>query len=68
MTARPHPTARQSTSATASHRTPVRPQPRSTYRLLHSSGDHLITDRRTAIARLAALPGAKLFVLQSVAG
>ena len=42
---------------------PEREQPRRTYRLLHSTGDHLITDRKTALHRLATLPGAKLFIL-----
>lgn len=34
------------------------------FRLLHSSGDSLIADRGEALARLADLPGAKLFVLK----
>jgi len=33
------------------------------FRLLHSSGDILLADRSEAIARLLALPGAKLFVV-----
>ena len=42
--------------------------PTAPYRLLHSSGDHLITDRKTALQTLAALPGAKLFVLRDRGG
>ena len=45
---------------------PKREQPRSTYRLLHSSGDRLIPDRQTALKSLAALPGVKLFVLSAM--
>jgi|GEM_PF-3537045 len=33
------------------------------FRLLHCTGDILIDDRSEAIARLLALPGAKLFVV-----
>jgi hypothetical protein len=33
------------------------------YRLVHSSGDSLVTDRNEALSRLNDLPGAKLFVL-----
>ena len=40
-------------------RTPSRP----VFRLLHSTGDILITDRAEALARLHHLPGAKLFIL-----
>ncbi len=47
---------------------PKREQPRRTYRLLHSSGDHLITDRPIALQTLATLPGAKLFVLRDRGG
>jgi hypothetical protein len=47
-------------------RASVTPQPapgRRVFRLLHSTGDILITDRSEALARLHHLPGAKLFVL-----
>lgn len=64
MTAQPQTTQPQSTQHQGPRR-PRHPQPRSTYRLLHSSGDHLITDRKTALHRLATLPGAKLFILQT---
>jgi hypothetical protein len=47
------------TRATATSRPPTKRR----YRLLHSSGDRLITDRKTALHRLATLPGAKLFIL-----
>lgn len=33
------------------------------YRLLHSTGESFIADRAAALARLARLPGAKLFFL-----
>ena len=46
----------------------ARPDRRPAYRLLHSSGDHLIHDRATALQHLARLPGAKLFVLAAPAG
>ena len=36
---------------------------RRVFRLLHSTGDILITDRSEALARLHHLPGAKLFIL-----
>lgn len=47
----------------------VQPEhPRRVYRLLHSSGDHLILDRTTALQSLAARPGAKLFVVMAKEG
>ena len=36
---------------------------RRVFRLLHSTGDILVTDRSEALARLHHLPGAKLFIL-----
>lgn len=36
---------------------------RAVFRLLHSSGDVLIVDRHEALARLVALPGARLFIM-----
>ncbi len=44
-----------------------RPVLRRRYRLLHSTGEVLIADRAQALARLARLPGAKLFVLEDAA-
>jgi hypothetical protein len=35
------------------------------FRLLHSSGDRLISDRSEALDRLAGLPGAWLFVVRA---
>ena len=35
------------------------------FRLLHSTGDSLITDRTEALHRLARLPGARLFIVQA---
>jgi hypothetical protein len=43
-------------------RSAIRPREH-VFRLLHSTGEALITDRSEALARLLALPGAKLFVL-----
>jgi hypothetical protein len=61
MTARPE-TGSHTTRRTPMQRSAIRPR-EPVFRLLHSTGEALITDRSEALARLLALPGAKLFVL-----
>jgi hypothetical protein len=63
MTARPTAPARQGPARPG----PNRPASRPAYRLLHSSGAHLIHYRATALRHLARLPGVKLFVLEASA-
>ncbi len=38
------------------------------FRLLHSSGEVILANRTAALARLAALPGARLFVHRRMTG